>query len=186
MRDSGKIITTARQDELDKLSEGINFAFSRQFTTLRQHWQHAALFSPLVAVSHWQTATVADGPRADGSRELITSRLDNLCAHRLAPAHLHIIVCCAHSAQTKLLKRPYILHQKRPHPPSRHTTAQHKPFTPFTPTHHTLSNLARIPQLNSCRWRSVGGAPRTVGASPLVILLRTRRRCPSLFQSATS
>jgi hypothetical protein len=39
MRDSGKIITTARQDELDKLSEGINFAFSRQFTTLR----HATL-----------------------------------------------------------------------------------------------------------------------------------------------
>jgi hypothetical protein len=33
MRDSGKIITTARQDKLDidKLSaEGINFAFSRQ------------------------------------------------------------------------------------------------------------------------------------------------------------
>jgi hypothetical protein len=46
MRDSGKIITTARQDELDKLSEGINFAFSRQFTTLRQH---AARFSPLVS-----------------------------------------------------------------------------------------------------------------------------------------
>ena len=44
MRDSDKIITTARQDELDKLSEGINFAFSRQFTTLRQH---AALISPL-------------------------------------------------------------------------------------------------------------------------------------------
>ena len=36
MRDSGKIVTTARQDKLDKLSaEGINFAFSRQFTTLR-------------------------------------------------------------------------------------------------------------------------------------------------------
>jgi hypothetical protein len=37
MRYSGKNITAARQDELDKLSEGINFAFSRQFTTLRQH-----------------------------------------------------------------------------------------------------------------------------------------------------
>jgi hypothetical protein len=49
MRDSGKIITAARQDKLDKLCEGINFAFSRQFTTLRQHWQHAALCSPLVS-----------------------------------------------------------------------------------------------------------------------------------------
>jgi hypothetical protein len=44
MRDSGKIITTARQDKLDKLCEGINFAFS---TTLRQHWQQ--LCSPLVS-----------------------------------------------------------------------------------------------------------------------------------------
>jgi len=73
MRDSGKSITTARQDKLDKLSEGINFAFSRQFTTLRQHWQqlmqHFVHHWSADGVWHWQTATVADG-----SRELITSR----------------------------------------------------------------------------------------------------------------
>ena len=73
MRDSGKIVTTARQDKLDKLSaEGINFAFSRQFTTLRQHignMQHFVHHWSADGVWHWQTATVADG-----SRELITSR----------------------------------------------------------------------------------------------------------------
>ena len=30
------------------------------------------------------------------------------------------------------------------------------------------------------------GVPRSVGAPPLMILLHTRRRCPSLFQSASS
>jgi hypothetical protein len=50
MRDSGKIITTARQDELDKLSEGINFAFpdsSPHFVNIGN--SHAALCSPLVS-----------------------------------------------------------------------------------------------------------------------------------------
>ena len=65
MRDSGKIITAARQDQLDKLCEGINFAFSRQFTTLRQHIGNMHFFHHWSAdgVRHWQTATVADGSR---------------------------------------------------------------------------------------------------------------------------
>jgi hypothetical protein len=47
MRYSGKNITTARQDKLDKLCEGINFAFSRHFVNIGN--SHAALCSPLVS-----------------------------------------------------------------------------------------------------------------------------------------
>jgi hypothetical protein len=80
MRDSGKIITTARQDKLDKLSaEGINVAFFRQFNTLRP-WTSSTLHAfgnmqlffhhwSADGVWHWRTATVTDG-----SRELLTSR----------------------------------------------------------------------------------------------------------------
>ena len=129
MRDSGKIITTARQDELDKLSEGINFAFSRQFATLRQHWQHA-LFSLLVMQL---TAFGIGEPQpsltgvASYSPQGVTT-----CVLTDSPLHTshHCVLC---SQCTVLLMRPHILHQKRPHPPSRHTTAQHTPFTPFTP-----------------------------------------------------
>jgi hypothetical protein len=171
MRDSGKIITTARQDELDKLSEGINFAFSRQFTTLRQHWQHA-LFSPLVMQL---TAFGIGEPQpsltgvASYSPQGVTT-----CVLTDSPLHTshHCVLC---SQCTDLLMRPHILHQKRPHPPSRHTTAQHTPFTPFTPftrmhPPHTLASCmnptAELMQVESSGGSTKDGESITTGDAP--------------------
>jgi hypothetical protein len=132
MRDSGKIITTARQDELDKLSEGINFAFSRQFTTLRQHCLCMATCSTffitgqlmafgigkprpsLTGVASYSPEGVTACVLTDSPLHTLTSLCALLTVHRLAHATTH----------------------SAPPTPQRSTHHSH------AWTHHTLSHLA--------------------------------------------
>jgi hypothetical protein len=106
-------------------------------------------------VWHWRTATVADG-----SRELLASRCDNLYAHRLAPAHPRIIVCCAHSVQTCSSDHTFFT--------SSDLTLHHA--TPQRSTHHshtpaTYSHTCMNPTAELVRVKSSGGSTKVGGST---------------------
>jgi hypothetical protein len=172
MRDSGKIITTARQDELDKLSEGINFAFSRQFTTLRQYWQHAActLFTTgqltSIGIGEPQpslTGVASYSPQGETTYVLTDSPLHtlaSLCAlltmYRLAQATTHSPQEVSSPSITPLHSAAHAIH-------AIHTLHTHGPTTH---SHILLNPTAELMQVEISGGSTKDGGSITADDTP--------------------